>query len=79
MDAQVDVAGLVRETRKRFGLTQQQLASKLHVALPTVSRWENRRCGASPLALDKLQMFLLEMGDEGRKLARQYFGDGAGG
>ncbi len=79
MNAQLNVPRFIRKLRKRFGLTQQELATRLNVALPTVSRWETGKTKASPLALDKIKTFLLGMGEDGQALFEQYFGnDGRG-
>ena len=32
---------IISEKRKSMGLTQQQLAEKLHVSYQAVSKWEN--------------------------------------
>ena len=50
-------ADKVRELRRVRGWSQQQLAERLGVALPTVNRWENE--GREPIrsirqALDRL-------------------------
>lgn len=49
----------VREMRLAMGLTQEQFAAKLGVSFPTVNRWENQKAKPSPLALEKLQKFLM--------------------
>ena len=56
-----------------MGLSQQALAVRLGVALPTVSRWENKRSLPSPLALEKIETFLQDIGEEGEVLIKQYF------
>jgi len=43
MNEQPDLAPLVRELRKRLGLTQEKFAARLGVTFPTVNRWENGR------------------------------------
>ena len=45
----------VRELRKRFGLTQEQFAKRLHVTPLTVLRWEAGQSSPRPLALAKLR------------------------
>ncbi len=42
-----------------MGLKQEQFAAKLGVSFPTVNRWENKKTKPSPLAIQKLQKFLL--------------------
>ena len=56
-----------------MGLSQQTLAVRLGVALPTVSRWENDQSLPSPLALEKIEAFLKDVGAEGQVLIKQYF------
>lgn len=73
MSAQANVSSIIRIVRKRLGLTQQSFANRLGIALPTVSRWENERHKPSPLALYKVESFLLDMGKEGKFLLEKYF------
>ena len=56
-----------------MGLSQQTLAVRLGVALPTVSRWESKRSNPSPLALERIRSFLQDMGEEGKALLERYF------
>lgn len=63
----------LKKLRKREGLSQQALAVRLGIALPTVSRWENGRSRPSPLALEKIEAFLRGMGEEGESLLRAFF------
>lgn len=67
------LAQALRKLRKRMGLSQQALAVRLGIALPTVSRWENKRSLPSPLALEKIEAFLQDIGEEGEVLIKQYF------
>lgn len=73
MNPNDDLAQVVRSVRERLGLTQQELAVRLGVALPTVSRWENGRHRPSKLALDKIEALLRAMGEEGEALLEEYF------
>jgi len=68
-----DIAWAVKGVRDRLGLTQQELAVRLGVALPTVSRWETGRHKPSRLALDKIEGLLREMGEEGEALLEEHF------
>ena len=74
MNPNDDLAQVVRSVRERLGLTQQELAVRLGVALPTVSRWENSRHSPSRLARDKIEALLHEMGEEGEAILADYFG-----
>ena len=65
----------LKKLRKRVGLSQQALAVRLGIALPTVSRWENKRSYPSPLALEKIKAFLREMGADGEALFKEFFAE----
>jgi transcriptional regulator with XRE-family HTH domain len=73
LNAQVDIPRLVRELRERTGLTQEKFAAKLGVTFPTINRWENRRAKPSPLAMQKIEELLRNMGKNGADLLKQYF------
>jgi DNA-binding transcriptional regulator YiaG len=62
----------LKRLRKQIGLSQQELAVRLGVSLPTVSRWENRQSKPSPLAFEKIEAFLHEVGEEGEVLIEKY-------
>jgi len=64
---------LIRQLRKRLGLTQEQFASRAGVTFPTVNRWENGKSTPSPLALQRIQELLHAMGDKGADLLKRYF------
>lgn len=66
-------AEIIRGVRTALGLTQQAFATRLGVALPTVSRWENEKHRPSPLALDKVAAFLKGLGKDGKELRNKYF------
>lgn len=68
MNAQVDMPSLIRELRKRTGLTQEKFAAKLGVTYPTINRWENDRAKPSPLARQRIEELLRSMGDDGADL-----------
>ena len=75
MNARLNIPALLRglkKLRKRNGMSQQQLAVRLGVALPTVSRWENNKAKPSPLALEKIEALLREMGSDGEDLIDKY-------
>ena len=70
-----EAAQLIRALRKHLGLTQEKMAAKLGVSFPTINRWENGRALPSPLALQKIQQSLIDMGKEGKKILKKYFPD----
>ena len=73
MNSQADVQRLVRKLRMRLSLTQQKFAAKLGVTFPTINRWENGRAKPSPLAIQKIEQILREMGKDGSDLLRRHF------
>ncbi len=72
LNDQPNASRIIRAIRRDLGLTQQEFATKLGVALPTISRWENRVHSPSPLALDKVASFLRTLGKNGARLAEKY-------
>ncbi len=64
---------LIREIRKRLGLTQEQFAHHLGVTYLTVNRWENGHATPSPMAVKLIELTLQEMGEEGTDLLDEYF------
>lgn len=73
MPRKPDFARLVRELRERTGLTQEKFAAKLGVTFPTINRWENGKAKPSPLALQRIEELLLELGKDGADLLKKYF------
>jgi putative transcriptional regulator len=71
LNARVNVPRFVREIRKRTGLTQEKFAAKLGVTFPTINRWENGRASPSPLAMQKIEELLREMGAGGNDLLKR--------
>lgn len=65
---------LIREVRLALGLTQEQFAASLGVVYPTVNRWENGHAQPSPLAVEKIQRMLQELGELGQELLQRYQG-----
>ena len=68
-----NLAHLVRDLRRRLGLTQEKFAARLGVTFPTINRWENGRAKPSPLALKQIEEVLLDLGDNGRDMHTKYF------
>lgn len=71
--SQVEIAGLVRETRQRLGLTQTELAQELGVSYQSVNRWENGRNMPLPMALKLIEGMVRQMGDRGQDLLSKHF------
>jgi transcriptional regulator with XRE-family HTH domain len=72
--SQPEVGELIRELRNLLGLTQEKFAAKLGVTLLTINRWENGRSKPSPLAMEKVELLLVQMGDCGVSLLSKYAG-----
>ncbi len=64
----VDTAALVRETRKRWGLTQVQFAQALGVSFQSVNRWENCKTKPLPIVLKQIESQLQGIGERGKDL-----------
>lgn len=71
---QPEVGKLIRELRNSLGLTQEKLAIKLNVTCLTINRWENARSKPSPLAMEKVELLLTEIGELGENLFSKYAG-----
>jgi len=74
-NANAGSANLILQLRQTLGLTQEKLAQKLGVSFPTINRWENGRSKPSPLALKQIEGLLEGLGDQGKHLLREYFGE----
>lgn len=64
---------LIRQLRDRLGLSQEKLAVRLGVSFQSVSRWERGRAKPSPLALNKIEREVRNLGELGRDLLEKYF------
>jgi transcriptional regulator with XRE-family HTH domain len=69
---------LVKETRKRLGLTQVQFAEELGVSFQSVNRWERNKTKPLPIVLKQIELMVRQMGDRGSDLLEQYFLKGEG-
>lgn len=73
MLAQSDIPRLIRNLREKTGLTQEKFATKLGVTLLTINRWENGRTKPSPLAMQRIEELLRNMGERGGYLLSEFF------
>lgn len=69
---QPQIGKLIRELRLETGLTQEQFAAELGVTCSSINRWENGRSKPLPLALQKIEALLQQMGDRGNELLAKY-------
>jgi transcriptional regulator with XRE-family HTH domain len=58
----LSTAVLVKETRKRLGLTQLQFAKTLGVSFQSVNRWERGKTKPLPIVLKQIEAMVKEMG-----------------
>ena len=59
----------IKERRKKLGLTQKGLASKLGVSLPSVVNWENGKIAPRGKNLAKIEKFLSSENSVSKKVA----------
>ena len=71
----LSTAVLVKETRKRLGLTQVQFAQVLGVSFQSVNRWERSKTKPLPIVLKQIEVMVKQMGDRGSDLLAKYFVD----
>jgi DNA-binding transcriptional regulator YiaG len=57
----LSTAVLVKEIRKRLGLTQLQLAQTLGVSFQSVNRWERSKTNPLPIVLKLLEVMVKEI------------------
>ena len=69
----LSTAVLVKETRKRLGLTQLQFAKTLEVSFQSVNRWERGKTKPLPIILKQIEVMVKEMGESGSDLLERYF------
>ncbi|MGL5879319.1 MAG: helix-turn-helix domain-containing protein, partial [Xenococcaceae cyanobacterium] len=69
---QPQVGKLIRDLRLLTGLTQEQFAVELGATHSSVSRWERGINKPSPLAMQKVEGIVQQMGDRGRELLQKY-------
>ncbi len=69
----LSTAALVKETRKRLGLTQLQFAQALGVSFQSVNRWERGKTKPLPIVLKQIESQLRKMGESGSDLLEKYF------
>ena len=70
---QPQIGKLIRELRLENGLTQEQVAAALGVTYSSMNRWENGHTKPSPLAMQKIEGMLWQMGDRGKDLLEKHF------
>jgi putative transcriptional regulator len=66
----LSTAALVKETRKRLGLTQLQFAQTMGVSFQSVNCWEWGRTKPLPIVLKQIEVMVKEMGDKPNGILR---------
>lgn len=69
----LSTAVLVKEIRKRLGLTQVQFAQVLGVSFQSVNRWERSKTKPLPIVLKQIEAIVRVMGESGSDLLAKYF------
>lgn len=69
---QPQIGKLIREIRLETRLTQEQFAAEVGVTYSSMNRWENGRSKPSPLAMQKIEGMLRQMGDRGKEMLVRY-------
>ena len=63
---------LIDEIQSRLNLTQTELAQKVGISYPSLSRWRNGHHQPSPMGIALLKQAVVDLGDRGKDL-HQYF------
>lgn len=71
---QSEAAKLVKDLRRRLGLTQEQFAQKVGVTYSTVNHWENGKRAPQPFLLQRLREMKGELDALGKKSTREKSG-----
>ena len=74
IDDKKNLPRLVKSLRERLGLSQEKLAARMGVTFSSVNRWENAHSKPSPLAVQKLEELVVELGSDGKDLHDEFFG-----
>lgn len=73
MTENMNVSDLLTELRKRLGISQEKLATRLNVSLPTINRWEKGKTRLNTLALNAIRQLVQELGPEYKDLYENFF------
>ena len=65
-------SNLIKALQERLNLSQTELAEKVGISYPSLSRWKNGHHQPSPMAIALLKQAVLDLGDLGKDL-QQYF------
>ncbi len=68
-----DASVLITTLRERLGISQEKLAARLRVSLPTINRWEKGKTKPDSLAWHAIERFVRQLGADYRDLYDRYF------
>lgn len=74
MPKNLNISALMVELRQRLGITQEKLAGRLRVSLPTINRWEKGKTKPETLALHVIGQFVQRLGPGYQDLYDRYLG-----
>ncbi len=67
------IDNLISELRQRLGISQEKLATRLKVSLPTINRWEKGKTKPDTLALHVIEQFIRKLGPKYNDLYKRFF------
>ena len=59
----MEFSDVIKEVRKRTGLSQQKLADKLGLSYPTINRWERSHFDPSPRISSIVSDYIRKLGE----------------
>lgn len=75
MSDHIDLSNLIIELRQRLNISQEKLAQRLRVSLPTINRWEKGKNRPDSLAIHAIEQFVQQLGGQCRDLYEHYFSE----
>lgn len=75
MKPDTEISKLISDLRQRLGISQEKLAARLRVSLPTINRWEKGKTRPDAMALHVIEQYLHRLGHEYDDLRQHYFRD----
>jgi len=73
MKSNSEISKLINELRNRLGISQEKLAQRMGVSLPTIIRWEKGKTKPDTLGLNAIKQFVQQLGADYKDLYEQYF------
>jgi len=73
MKNNAEISSLINELRKRLGISQEKLAQRMGVSLPTIIRWEKGKTTPDTLGMNAIKQFVLHLGADYKELYQRHF------